>query len=72
MAVPSGALALFAGSVAGFTKAEPLGPATTASCSAEPATSWFQVRNHSVQPLSQVPGRGLPVIVIGSPGTASL
>ena len=40
--------------------------------SALPASSWRQVRNQTVQPLPQVPARGLPVIVTGSPGTARL
>ena len=70
--MPIGVLAVLGRRVDGFTNVEPCGPATIASPSAEPDSSWFQDRNHSVQPLSQVPGRGLPVIVIGSPGTASL
>lgn len=50
----------------------PCRPARVASCSALPRTHLFQGRNHMVQPLSQVPARGLPVIVTGSPGTAIL
>src|ERR1700737_404811 len=66
----SGVAAAAAGSVAGFTKELPDGPVCTASCSALPATSWFQVRNHTVHPSSHFPATGLPLIVTGSPGTA--
>ena len=71
-AVCSGAVAVDGGSDDGSTNVLPAGPARTAWCSALPRRYWGQLRNHSVQPLSQVPGFGLPLIVMGSPGTASL
>ncbi len=61
-----------ASTVLGLTNALPCGPATTASCSALPLTYWRHGKNHSVQPLSHVPGRGLPVTITGSPGASSL
>src|SRR5215471_13452612 len=64
----SGGLAFGGGSVAGLTNVLPSGPACTASCSALPPASCCHDRNQSVQPLSQTPARGLPVIVTGSPG----
>jgi hypothetical protein len=67
----SGGLALEVRSDAGFTSVLPFGPARTALCSALPRHRARHDRNHTVQPLSQVPPRGLPVIVTGSPGTAS-
>src|SRR5450759_207836 len=69
--VSSGGLALDGRSDAGSTNVLPSGPARTALCSALPRRSSRQDRNHTVQPLSQVPPRGLPPIVTGSPGTAS-
>jgi len=71
-AVWSGALAVEGGSEDGSTNVLPAGPACTAWCSALPLRYCGQLRNHSVQPLSQVPDLGLPTIVMGSPGTASL
>src|SRR5450759_3334790 len=68
---PSGGWALDGRSDAGSTNVLPFGPTRTASCSALPRRSSRQDRNHTVQPLSQVPPRGLPLIVTGSPGTAS-
>jgi NAD(P)-dependent dehydrogenase (short-subunit alcohol dehydrogenase family) len=70
-AVCSGAVAVEAGSDDGSTNVLPPGPACTAWCRALPRRYWGQLRNHSVQPLSQVPPLGLPTIVMGSPGTAS-
>src|SRR5207248_3205446 len=58
-----------AGSVSGLMNVLPVGPASTASWVALPRSSCFQVRNHSVYPSSQVPATGLPVTVIGSPGS---
>ena len=71
-AVPSGADAVLAGKVPGSTKVLPSGPASTAMCNALPLANWFHAMNHWVHPLSQVPARGLPVIVTGSPGTSML
>ena len=70
-AVCSGAVAVDAGSDAALTNVLPSGPACTAWCRALPRRYLGQLRNHSVQPLSQVPDFGLPTIVMGSPGTAS-
>ena len=66
------AAAVEAGSDEGVTNVLPAGPASTASCSALPWRYCGQLRNHSVQPLSQVPPFGLPTMVMGSPGTARL
>lgn len=71
-AVCRGAVAVEAGSDEGLTNVLPPGPASTASCSALPCRYCGQLRNHSVQPLSQAPPFGLPTIVMGSPGTARL
>src|SRR5215469_8178152 len=68
--VSSGALAFEAGSDVGETNLLPSGPAFTASCSALPCRYCWKVMNHSVQPLSHLPPFGLPMTVIGSPGTA--
>ncbi len=68
----SGARACTGASVSGATNELPSGPATTAWCSALPFSSCFQDRNHSVQPLSQVPATGLLVTVTGSPGSSML
>ena len=70
-AVCSGAVAVEGGSDDGSTNVLPAGPACTAWCRALPLRYCGQLRNHSVQPLSQVPDLGLPTIVMGSPGTAS-
>ena len=71
-AVCRGAVGVEGGSAEGFTNVLPPGPACTAWCSALPLRYRGQLRNHSVQPLSQVPPFGLPTIVMGSPGTARL
>src|SRR5215216_1670565 len=70
--VPSGALACGGRRAARSTNELPLGPACTAWCNALPSRSSDQLRNQTVQPSPHVPARGLPVIVTGSPGTASL
>ena len=56
----------------GRTSLLPWGPTRTALCRALPRSHRRHGRNHIVQPLPQVPARGLPVIVTGSPGTAML
>ena len=56
----------------GLTNVLPDGPACTAMPSALPLSSCFQVRNQTVNPSSQCPAAGLPVIVTGSPGVARL
>src|SRR5205085_12637726 len=68
----SGDLPLMDGAAPGSTNELPSGPAWTAWCSALPPTRSFHERNHTVQPLSHVPPRGLPVMLTGSPGNASL
>ena len=72
MGAARGAVALVAGGDEEPTNVLPSGPVCSASCSALPRSHWFQGRNHTVQPLSQVPPFGLPAIVMGSPGTARL
>ena len=69
-AVCSGAVAVEGGSDEGLTNVLPPGPASTAWFSALPRRYCGQLRNHSVQPLPQVPACGLPTMVMGSPGTA--
>jgi DNA-binding NarL/FixJ family response regulator len=71
-AVSSGAVAVDAGTADGLTNVLPPGPASTASCSALPCRYLSHGRNHWVHPLSNVPARGLPVTVTGSPGTSIL
>src|SRR4029450_8981644 len=70
--VPMGAVAWGGRRAARSTNVLPLGPASTAWCNALPSRSSDQLRNQTVQPSPHVPARGLPVIVTGSPGTASL
>jgi hypothetical protein len=70
--VPSGAVAVDGGSDDGLTNVLPSGPADTAMPSALPDRYRSQVMNHWVQPLSNVPARGDPVTVTGSPGTSIL
>src|SRR5215470_10950831 len=56
----------------GLTNVLPLGPAITAWPRALPLRYLGHDKNHSVQPLSHVPGLGLPVMITGSPGSSSL
>src|SRR5215469_17770560 len=66
--VPTGTDPVSVGSDDGLMNVLPPGPASTARWVALPPRYWFQSRNHSVQPSSQLPALGLLVIVIGSPG----
>ena len=71
-AVPSGEVAVEVGNALGLTNVLPPGPASTASSSALPCRYLSHGRNHWVHPLSNVPARGLPLTVTGSPGTSIL